>query len=81
MCPAVNEIDTSAFQNLIIINRCLKGAGVRFHLSEVKEPVMDKLERAEFVDDLTGQVFLSQYKALEELNSTLIKSFNNRRPE
>ena len=66
-CPAVNDIDMSALESLESINARLKDAGVAFHLSEVKGPVMDKLERSGFLPHLTGQVFLSQYQALEAL--------------
>jgi SulP family sulfate permease len=37
--------------------------GVKLHLSEVKGPVTDRLKRSHFLDDLTGEVFLSQYDA------------------
>ena len=68
MCSAVNAIDASALESLEAINHRLKDAGVLFHLSEVKGPVMDRLERASFLDDLTGQVFLSQFTAMAALD-------------
>ncbi|ADZ72676.1 SulP family inorganic anion transporter [Polymorphum gilvum] len=64
MCPAVNEIDASAFESLEEINRRLSDSGVKFHLSEVKGPVMDRLERTDFLHHLSGRVFLTQYQAL-----------------
>tara|TARA_R110002049_G_scaffold307712_2_gene509033 strand:+ start:4765 stop:6516 length:1752 start_codon:yes stop_codon:yes gene_type:complete len=64
MFPAVNEIDLSALESLEAINSRLKDAGIRLHLSEVKGPVMDRLQRSHFLDDLTGQVFLSQHEAI-----------------
>ncbi|WP_036552638.1 SulP family inorganic anion transporter [Neptunomonas japonica] len=67
MCPAVNLIDASALESLEAINARLKDSGVTFHLSEVKGPVMDKLKRSHFLDDLTGQVFLSQFAAWQAL--------------
>ncbi len=67
MCPAVNAIDTSALESLEAINHKLLDAGVRFHLSEVKGPVMDALKRSEFLDDLSGEVFLSQHQAMDRL--------------
>jgi SulP family sulfate permease len=63
MCSAVNEIDMSALESLEAINLRLRDMGVRLHLSEVKGPVMDKLKTTHFPDDLTGEVFLSQYGA------------------
>ncbi len=68
MCPAVNLIDASALESLEAINQRLMDSGVRFHLSEVKGPVMDKLKLTHFLDDLSGEVFLSQYEAWEKLN-------------
>jgi sulfate permease, SulP family len=41
------------------------------HLSEVKGPVMDRLKRSHFLDQLTGQVFLSQYDAVMSLTPHL----------
>ena len=67
MCPAVNFIDLSALDSLEAINERLNGMGIYFHLSEVKGPVMDRLERSHFLDHLTGQIFLSQYQAVSEL--------------
>ncbi len=63
MCSAINEIDLSALESLEAINLRLKEMGVRLHLSEVKGPVMDGLQRTHFLDALSGQVFLSQYDA------------------
>ena len=67
MCSAVNEIDTSALESLEEINRRLKDGGIALHLSEVKGPVMDRLRRSHFLDELTGEVFLSQYDAMVKL--------------
>lgn len=67
MCPAVNLIDASALESLEAINHRLKDSGVSFHLSEVKGPVMDRLKHTHFLEELSGQVFLSQYEAWETL--------------
>jgi len=64
MFPAVNEIDLSALESLEAINTRLRDADIRLHLSEVKGPVMDRLQRSHFLDDLTGEVFLSQHEAV-----------------
>ncbi len=66
-CTAVNEIDTSALESLEAINHRLGEMGIKLHLSEVKGPVMDRLRRSHFLDELTGQVFLSQYGAMRAL--------------
>jgi sulfate permease, SulP family len=67
VCPAINDIDLSALEGLESINARLKDAGVVFHLSEVKGPVLDKLQRSGFLPHLTGKVFLSHHQAVEEL--------------
>jgi len=67
VCPAINAIDSSALESLEEINRRLMDMGVTFHLSEVKGPVMDRLHKTDFFDQLTGSVFLSQHQAVEAL--------------
>lgn len=67
MCSAINEIDLSALESLEAINHRLDTMKVKLHLSEVKGPVMDRLMKSHFLDELTGQVFLSQYDALRAL--------------
>ncbi|MDG1119032.1 MAG: sulfate permease [Flavimaricola sp.] len=66
-CSAINDIDLSALESLEAINVRLKEMGVKLHLSEVKGPVMDRLERGHFLSELTGQVFLSQFEAAQAL--------------
>jgi SulP family sulfate permease len=69
MCSAVNAIDMSALESLEAINQRLKDMGITLHLSEVKGPVTDALQRTHFLSDLTGQVFLSQYDAAVALGA------------
>lgn len=68
VCSAVNYIDASALDSLEVIVDRLKQAGVTFHLSEVKGPVLDRLKRSSFLEHLTGRVFLSQHKAMAALD-------------
>ncbi|WP_163557220.1 sulfate permease [Halomonas sp. NO4] len=67
ICSAVNLIDASALESLDAINARLKDSGVTLHLAEVKGPVMDQLKRSDFLDAMTGRVFLSTYAAWREL--------------
>ena len=69
MCSAVNEIDMSALESLEAINSKLSDLGIKLHMSEVKGPVMDRLKRSHFLDEMTGQVFLSQYDTRALLKS------------
>ena len=66
-CSAINSIDASALESLEAINQRLLSAGIGFHFSEIKGPVMDRLQRSDFLDHLNGQVFLSQYQAVQTL--------------
>jgi SulP family sulfate permease len=74
MFSAVNEVDYSALESLEAINHRLKDMGVGLHLSEVKGPVMDRLKRSRFIDELNGQVFLSQYDAWKYLTKSPLPS-------
>ncbi|UYG01732.1 sulfate permease [Halomonas sp. LR3S48] len=68
ICSAVNLIDASALESLDAINARLKDSRVTLHLAEVKGPVMDRLKCSDFLDDMTGRVFLSSYAAWRELS-------------
>jgi len=67
MCSAVNAIDASGLESLEAINHRLADGGISLHLSEVKGPVMDALRRSNFLEELSGRVFLSQDRAFSEL--------------
>ncbi|OEC35243.1 sulfate permease, SulP family [Pseudomonas cuatrocienegasensis] len=67
MCSGVNLIDASALDSLEAIVDHLQAAGVQLHLSEVKGPVMDQLRRSSFLEQFGGQVFISQFQALQTL--------------
>ena len=70
-CSAINDIDASALESLEAIDQRLRGAGLRLHLSEVKGPVMDRLANTEFLQGLSGQVFLSHYQSIQALTPEL----------
>lgn len=67
MCSAVNEIDLSALETLEELDRQLIDAGITLSLSEVKGPVMDRLMRTTFVEHLSGDVYLTQFAAMQAL--------------
>ncbi len=77
-CSAVNFIDASALESLEAINERLRSAGVTFHLSAVKGPVLDRLRRSHFPEDLTGQIFLTQYDAYQALAPELTQDTTSR---
>lgn len=67
MCTAVNKIDMSALETLEKINETLKELEIKLHLSEVKGPIMDSLAATDFFRELTGNNYLSQNQAVEDL--------------
>ena len=73
MLSAVNEIDSSALESLEAINERLRDRGLSLHFSEVKGPVMDPLERMDLTQRLTGNIYLSQYKAIMDLSNEFRK--------
>ena len=81
MCSAVNHIDASALESLEAINHRLEDAGVMLHLSEIKGPVMDRLQRTHFLEEMTGRVFLNQYEAMLELDEDCVINAFSREPK
>jgi len=67
MCPAVNKIDASALSSLHEINKRLMSANVKLHISELHSHVRERLHRSNFIDELSGRIFLSQHEAIEAL--------------
>ncbi len=71
-CSAVNDIDASALESLEAVASRLKDSGIALHFSEIKGPVMDKLNRTHFLQQLNGQVFLTNYQAIAALTPEVI---------
>jgi len=71
-CSAVNDIDASALESLEAIASRLKDSGIALHFSEIKGPVMDKLNTTHFLKHLPGQVFLTNYQAIQALTPEVI---------
>ncbi|MEN9780078.1 MAG: hypothetical protein RL014_1226 [Pseudomonadota bacterium] len=75
-CSAVNDIDASALESLEAIDHRLRAAGVQLHLSEVKGPVMDRLNATDFLRELQahgGRVFLTHYQAVQALAPQVLR--------
>ena len=66
-CSAINDIDASALESLEAIDQRLQDAGLCLNLSEVKGPVMDRLQTTNFLKHLSGKVYLTHYQAVSEL--------------
>ena len=66
-CSAVNDIDASALESLHAIAGRLHDSGIALHFSEIKGPIMDKLNKTDFLKTLHGRVFLTSYQAVQAL--------------
>jgi SulP family sulfate permease len=67
LCSAINKIDSTGLESLGAINQQLLEAGIKFHLSEVKGPVLDRLKQTDFLARLSGNIYLSHYQAWTNL--------------
>lgn len=74
-CTAVNEIDMSALEALEAIDHRLREQGLTLNLSEVKGPVMDALQKTDFLQHLSGQVFLTHHQAVTKLKHDEIEPY------
>ncbi|MGD9600915.1 MAG: SulP family inorganic anion transporter [Gammaproteobacteria bacterium] len=66
---AVNQIDLTGLEGLRELNRSLQGRGVRLHLAEVKGPVLDRLARSTFLQELAAPPFRFTHDAFVALNA------------
>ena len=73
-CSAINDVDASALESLEAVDHRLRDAGILLHLSEVKGPVMDRLQSTEFVARLSGKIYLSHYQAIAQLTPEILLS-------
>lgn len=65
---SVSDIDTTALEALEAINQDLQGKGKTLNIAEAKGPVMDKLEKTDFIEQLKpGKVFFRSMDAVKEL--------------
>ncbi|MCL4180911.1 MAG: sulfate permease [Verrucomicrobia bacterium] len=70
ICNAINFIDASALETLTDLRTRMQDAGILLYLTEVKGPVMDRLARTEFLEQLGHErVFLTTQAAYEQLAS------------
>lgn len=67
MGSGINHIDASGVEVLEQLNRLLGEQGIQLHLSEIKGPVLDRLKRIDLPAQLTGQIFLTQHQAMQQL--------------
>jgi SulP family sulfate permease len=63
-CSSISNIDLSAGELLQL--------GIQLHLSEVKSPVMDRLNSSRLINMLSGKIFLSHYQAIQTLSPEIL---------
>ena len=65
---SVSDIDATALEALENLNKSLRDIGIIMHLSEVKGPVFDKLEKTHLFSQLKpGKIFFHTEQAIVEL--------------
>lgn len=64
---AVNSVDLTALEMLRALNEHLCERCINLHLSEVKIPIQQKLALSGFLEELSGQVYLSHFQAYSSL--------------
>jgi SulP family sulfate permease len=65
---SVSDIDTTALEALESLNQVLKSVGKTLNIAETKGPVLDKLQKTDFLQQLTGQVFFRTEDAVKQLS-------------
>lgn len=65
---SVNDIDTTALEALELFNQGLQASGQTLNLAEAKGPVVDKLQKTDFLEQIKpGQVFFRTEDAVKAL--------------
>ncbi|WP_432740485.1 sulfate permease [Methylobacter sp. G7] len=65
---SISDIDTTALEVLENLNHTLQTSDMTLHISEAKGPVLDKLEKTDFIEQLKpGKVFFHTEDAVREL--------------
>ena len=69
LMSAVNDIDLTAAQALIELNRILELKAIKLHLAEAKDPVLECLRRTPLLQELSGKVFRRAVQAFDYLTT------------
>ncbi|HEY8096072.1 MAG TPA: SulP family inorganic anion transporter, partial [Methylobacter sp.] len=69
---SISDIDTTALEVMENLNHTLQASKIALHISEAKGPVLDKLEKTDFLRQLKpGKVFFHTEDAVRELGSRI----------
>lgn len=67
-CSSISSIDLSALEMLEELNTELAKLDIRLHFSEVKGPVMDRLQCSQLLTHLGGHIYLTHFQAIQALS-------------
>ena len=67
-CSSISAIDLSALEMLEDLNAELNKLNIKLNFSEIKGPVMDKLQHSKLLHHLSGRIYLSHFQAMQELS-------------
>lgn len=67
-CSSISAIDLSALEMLEDLNAELNKLKIKLNFSEIKGPVMDKLQHSKLLNQLSGQIYLTHFQAMQELS-------------
>lgn len=68
VCSAINQIDATALGVLTDLESRLARRGIALLLSEVKGPVLDRLQKTALGQNMRGRIFLSTHQAFESVH-------------
>ena len=71
-CSSVSSIDFSALEMLEDINNELIKLNIKLNFSEVKGPVMDKLQDSKLLQHLSGKIYLTHFQAMQALSPEML---------
>lgn len=71
-CSSVSAIDFSALEMLEDINNELIKLNIKLNFSEVKGPVMDKLQDSKLLQHLSGKIYLTHFQAMQALSPEML---------
>ncbi len=65
---SISQIDITAMDMLLELNSDLKARGIALHLSEMKEPVLLRLQSSSLLKNLSGKISMSTHRAFQEFS-------------
>ena len=60
---SVSQIDATSIDMLVELNAHLRARGIDFNFSEIKGPVLERLQKSRLLEQLTGKIYLTTHQA------------------